>query len=476
MTFYEKLFSERMSPSTSPLVELESSLKDFENITIDLEKDTPAQADAGKMGPPEAPIKKDAVKEPRTKKMPQPLHKEEKEKTRDENLLQEKKKREVEEVAASAATASAEDSAKRPRKEIAGQEMMKELIKAERVPTEYLDVEVSQQVWNLLGWNSRERALGEQRAAAGQKCFFCGGPHRAFMCGDMLQLACSFGKISKQPQFGGTDRRYSLWCSSCAYANGKKAYETGEDPRKTSGWFGHTRSACHAKDRCPLDSDEIMLRMSGAQLLRHLQEKGMFGESEKEKMTMSRKSEPRSVTASEVESQEPEKKRQKKERKEQEKRIKAAEKKAEEDRLRKGKEEEERIRKETEDLKTSLRDSSSEILHGYLLEKDYRVQTQKAAEAQAKYEKALDFRILKQTPNYQSRLQEAAKHNRKQIEEHNARNARMLREEKERILAAEEEKEKQRMKKRAERKAAKKILKEVEKEGKKEKKQKKAKE
>ena len=143
--------------------------------------------------------------------------------------------------------------------------------------------------------------------------------------------------------------------------------------------------------------------------------------------------------------------------------------------MRKEKEEEERIRKETEDLKTSLRDSSSEVLHGYLFEKNYRVQTQKAAEAQAKYEKALDFRILKQTPNYQSRLQEAAKHNRKQIEEHKARNARMLREEKERILAAEEEKEKQRMKKRAERKAAKKILKGVEKEGKKEKKQKKEK-
>ena len=120
------------------------------------------------MGPPEPP----AVKEPRTKKMPQPLHKEEKEKKRDEKLLQEKKKREVEEAAASAATASEEDSAKRPRKEISGQEMMKELINAERVPTEYLDVEVSQQVWSLLSWSSRERALCEQRAAAGQKCFF----------------------------------------------------------------------------------------------------------------------------------------------------------------------------------------------------------------------------------------------------------------------------------------------------------------
>ena len=233
LTFYEKLFSERMSPSeSSPLVELETSLKSFENVTIDLEKDLAATAETGKMGPPEVPIKR----EPKTKPMPRPLHKEETEKKRDEKMLQvkkEKKKREVEEVAASAATASSEDAAKRPRKEISGQEMMKELINSDRVPTEYLDVEVSQQVWSLLGWNSRERALCEQRAAEGQKCFFCGGPHRAFMCGDMLQLACAFGQLAKQPQFGGTDRRHSLWCSSCAFANGKKAYETREDPKKT---------------------------------------------------------------------------------------------------------------------------------------------------------------------------------------------------------------------------------------------------
>ena len=251
LTFYEKLFSERMNPSkSSPLVELETSLKSFENVTIDLEKDPAAMADTGKMGPPEVPIKR----EPKTKPMLRPLYKEEAEKQRDEKMLhekKEKKKREIEEVAASTATASTEDAANRQRKEIANPELMRELTNAERVPTEYLDVEVSQAVWNMMGKNSRERALGEQRAAEGQKCFFCGGPHRAFMCGDMLQLACAFGKLAKQPQFGGTDRRHSLWCSSCAYANGKKAYETGEDPRKTSGWFGHTRSACHAKDRCP---------------------------------------------------------------------------------------------------------------------------------------------------------------------------------------------------------------------------------
>ena len=143
---------------------------------------------------------------------------------------------------------------------------------------------------------------------------------------------------------------------------------------------------------------------------------------------------------------------------------------------RKREEEEERIRKETEDLKTSLRDSSDEILHGYLFEKEFRVQTQKAQEAQAKYEKKLVYSILEQTPNYQSRLQETSEHNKRQIEEHNTR---MLREEKERILKEEEEREKERMKRRAERKAAKKILKDVEKDEKterKEKKQKKAKE
>ena len=483
LTFYEKLFSERMNPSeSSPLVELETSLKSFENVTIDLEKDPAAPAVTGKMGPPEVPIKR----EPKTKPMPRPLNKEEAEKQRDEKMLQEKKekkKREVEEIAASTATASTEDAAKRQRKEITSPEMMRELTNAERVPTEYLDVEVSQAVWNLMGKNSRERALAEQRAAEGQKCFFCGGPHRAFMCGDMLQLACAFGRLAKQPQFGGTDRRHSLWCSSCAYANGKKAYETGEDPRKTSGWFGHTRSACHAKDRCPLDSDEKMLRMSAKELLRHLTEKGMYGEKEKElqeketeKFAMRRKSEARSVTASEVESQEPEKKRQKKERKDQERRIreeKAAEKKAEEDRLRKQKEEEEeRIRKETEDRKTRLRESSNEILHGYLFDKDFRVTTQKAQEAQAKYERKLEYSILEQTPNYQSRLQETNEYNKRQIEEHNAR---MLREKKERILKEEEEKEKERLKRRAERKAAKKIMKDIEKGDKAEKKEKKQK-
>ena len=121
---------------------------------------------------------------------------------------------------------------------------------------------------------------------------------------------------------------------------------------------------------------------------------------------MRRKSEARSVTASE----EPERKRLKKERKEEEKRIKAqaeAAKKAEEDRLKKKQEEEEeKMRKDAEDLKTSLRDSSNEVLHGYLFEKDFRVHTQSAQERQAKHERKLPYSILLQTPNYQSRLLE----------------------------------------------------------------------
>ena len=61
-------------------------------------------------------------------------------------------------------------------------------------------------------------------------------------------------------------------------------------------------------------------------------------------------------------------------------------------------------------------------------------------EQQAKYERSLPYEVLVRTPNYVSRLEEAAEHNRKQIEEYQAR---ALREEKERILKEEEEKEKE---------------------------------
>ena len=488
MTFYEKLFSERLNPlESNPITELETSLKEFESVTmIDLEAEgrTSAPADAAKpaMMPPDVPaMRREPIGTPKTKPMPKPLHKGDgkEEQKKEEKMLRQKKKREEEE-AASAARTSYEEAAKRPKKE--GQELMEDLINSNTVPREHLEVEITQEVWNLLGWNSRERILCEQRTA--EKCYFCNAPgHRAFACSSMLRLACSWGQVTGQAKYGGYDRKHSLWCSSCAFSNTMIALARGEDVKKVSGWYVHTRSACHSKDKCPLKPDEELLTMSSAELLRHLKEKGMFGkeeqelqEKEKEKMMMSRKSEPRSVTASE----EPERKRQKKERKEEEKRIKAekeAEKKAEEDRLNKKREEEEkRIQKETEDRKTSLRDSSDEILHGYLFDKEFRVQTQKAQEAQAKYEKKLVYSILEQTPNYQSRLQETIEHNKRQIDEHNAR---MLREEKERILKEEEEKTKERLKRRAERKAAKKILKDVEKDEKtkrKEKKQRKAKE
>ena len=488
MTFYEKLFSERLNPlESNPITELETSLKEFESVTmIDLEAEgrTSAPADAARpaMMPPDVPaMKREPIGTPKTKPMPKPLHKGDgkEEQKKEEKMLRQKKKREEEE-AASAARTSYEEAAKRPKKE--GQELMKDLINSNTVPREHLEVEITQEVWNLLGWNSRERILCEQRTA--EKCYFCNAPgHRAFACSSMLRLACSWGQVTGQAKYGGYDRKHSLWCSSCAFSNTTIALARGEDVKKVSGWYVHTRSACHSKDKCPLKPDEELLTMSSAELLRHLKEKGMFGkeeqelqEKEKEKMMMSRKSEPRSVTASE----EPERKRQKKERKEEEKRIKAekeAEKKAEEDRLNKKREEEEkRIQKETEDRKTSLRDSSDEILHGYLFDKEFRVQTQKAQEAQAKYEKKLVYSILEQTPNYQSRLQETIEHNKRQIDEHNAR---MLREEKEKILKEEEEKTKERLKRRAERKAAKKILKDVEKDEKtkrKEKKQRKAKE
>ena len=368
MTFYEKLFSERLNPlESNPITELETSLKEFESVTmIDLEAEgrTSAPADAARpaMMPPDVPaMRREPTGTPKTKAMPKPLHKgdEKEEKKKEGKMLREKKKREEEE-AASAARTGYEEAAKRPKKE--GQELMKDLVNSNMVPKEHLEVEITQEVWNLLGWNSRERILSEQRTPG--KCYFCNAPgHRAFACSSMLRLACHWGHVTGQAKYGGYDRKHSLWCPSCAFSNATIALARGEDVKKVSGWYVHTRSACHSKDKCPLKPDEELLAMGSAELLRHLKEKGMFGkeeqelqEKEKEKIIMIRKSEPRSVTASE----EPERKRQKKERKEEERRIKAekeAEKKAEEDRLKKQREEEEkRIQKETEEKERILKE------------------------------------------------------------------------------------------------------------------------
>ena len=275
MTFYEKLFSERLNPSeASPITELQTSLKEFESVTtIDVEAEEKTAAPV---------TKKEPVSTPKTKAMPKPLNKGD---GKEEKMLREKKKKE-EEAAASAARTGYE----KPKKE----ELMKDLTNSDTVPSEHLEVQITQDVWSLLGWNSRERILGEQRTA--EKCYFCNAPgHRAFACGSMLRLACAWGYVTGQAKYGGYDRKHSLWCSSCAFANTMMAVARGEDVKKVSGWYVHTRSACHSKDKCPLKPDEELLRMSSAELLRHLKEKGMFGkeeqelqEKEKERMSMSR--------------------------------------------------------------------------------------------------------------------------------------------------------------------------------------------
>ena len=82
--------------------------------------------------------------------------------------------------------------------------------------------------------------LCEQRTA--EKCYFCNAPgHRAFACSSMLRLACSWGQVTGQAKYG-------LWCSSCAFSNTTIALARGEDVKKVSGWYVHTRSACHSKD------------------------------------------------------------------------------------------------------------------------------------------------------------------------------------------------------------------------------------
>ena len=166
----------------------------------------------------------------------------------------------------------------------------------------------------------------------------------------------------------------------------------------------------------------------------------------------------RSVSMSEAsQGSHQEKKKQKREQQkqqEEEKKRKEEEekrrKKEEEERLKK--EEEERKKKEAEELKSKLRESTSHVLHGYLFDPDFRVDSRHAEEKQAKYEKGLPFEILKQCPNYISREAEAEERNRVEIAMHN---------EQMRLKDLEEAKKKEKEEKKA-RKAEKKKRKEEE--------------
>ncbi len=362
MTIYESMFSERLSSSETNIVtEIEGKMKEFEAVTtIDLEAEgqtsvSAAAASGAAMAPPAVPtMKKEPVETPKTKARPKSLQEkqEEEEKKRQEEALREKKKREAD------AVSEADTGYEGKRAKHGYTEKTGNLVKAKVVPKEYLYVNVTQDVWDLLGTNSRERLLSERETS--DKCFFCGQEgHRAYACSRMLRLACVWGQLTGQSKFGGNDRKHSLWCSSCAYQNSVSAVTQNADLRQASGWFVH-------RDKCPLLPDEDLSKLSAAELKKHLKDVGVFGKEgekikEKEEKTTAviRESEPRSVSVSE----EPARKKLKKERKEEEKRMQAeaeAAKKAEEARLKKAKEEtlrreEERLKKAAEEFKESLR-------------------------------------------------------------------------------------------------------------------------
>ena len=183
--------------------------------------------------------------------------------------------------------------------------------------------------------------------------FFCGvRGHRAYYCKDMLGLALRVGKHCGQQGYG-SDRRHSLYCSSCAYWNTRTAL------RFANGWYNHTRSSCNWRSSCKLMEDRELCRLSKRELKDHLVEVGLLGEKEAEKLREKRKAEemkkasgprssgnePRSVSVSQSEG--PDRKKQKKEKKDEEKR-----KKAEAEAEARKKEEDARKKKEAEDFRT----------------------------------------------------------------------------------------------------------------------------
>ena len=288
MTIYEKLFSERLSTQETNLVtEMEVKLRELEKvITVDLEGEEkaslPSAEGAGStMAPPEVPaMKKEPVGTPKTEAMPKPQQEKQKEeeKKKKEEELQEQKKRE-----ADAASAAEKGYGKRAKHEYPDAAT---LVNSKTIPKDYLYVEATQDLWDLLGVDSRERLLTEKESSGA--CFFCGYKgHRAYACSRMLRLACSWGQLTGQAQFGGNERQRSLWCSSCAFANSVKAVAQNTDIRKASGWFVHTRSTCRSRDECPLLPDEDLCKLSSAELLKHMKDVGVFGKEGEPKGTKS---------------------------------------------------------------------------------------------------------------------------------------------------------------------------------------------
>ena len=172
------------------------------------------------------------------------------------------------------------------------------------------------------------------------------------------------------------------------------------DYARVTGWFTHPRNMCKFKDSCDLKPESEIAKMQHHELRAHLIELELINEDEgktKEKDT-------RKVEI--VSEGEPEKKKREKEKKDEEKKEKKETQRKEEEKKRqaeeaakmKEKEEEEKKRKEAEEFKESIRGETTEILCGYLFDRDYCCAPHKL-EVQAKYEKSLPYEVLVRTPN-----------------------------------------------------------------------------
>ena len=144
----------------------------------------------------------------------------------------------------------------------------------EMVPKEFLNVPVSQEIWSVLGKDSRVGVLSEK--PTNETCFFCQQKgHRAFYCSSMLVLGLRLSRFMGQVQFGGGDRKTNLFCTSCYFYNSYQRASKNYSTRDGTGWYNHTRSTCSGRSSCPLPA--VYVEDADAELRRNLRLHGLYG-------------------------------------------------------------------------------------------------------------------------------------------------------------------------------------------------------
>ena len=132
-----------------------------------------------------------------------------------------------------------------------------EVVDRKEVPKEMLYVQLTQQQWDVMGRDSRQRVFKEQ--VTKEECFFCFPKgHRAFYCPMMLTLAVRLGRhLQQHPFAGGGGKTASTVFTARAVSTRTRCSMCRKDSRPSTGQGGLTTTVRAAIGDANADSKKI---------------------------------------------------------------------------------------------------------------------------------------------------------------------------------------------------------------------------